>query len=325
MTILVTGGAGFVGLNVVEHLLRAGRDVVAFDRLDLPARAATTFASLPGRLALIHGSVLSASDLDHAFGSGPIEAAVHCAVITAGTARERSDPEGIVAVNVQGAVNTLAAAARHRVGRFVFSSSGSVYGTSAADVPVIHEDLAPAPVMIYGMTKLACELLLPRIAATQEVGLRIARLASVFGPWEYATGVRDTLSPMLSALDLARAGREAVLSRPGLGDFCYARDIAAGLVTLADVPAPSRTVYNVGSGQALSAADWCRSLSRLRPGFRWRLGADGETANTISHVAFDRGRFDIGAIARDTGWAPRFDFDAAAADYLAWADAEVAT
>ncbi len=53
MTILVTGAAGFVGLNVTEHLLHAGRTVVGLDRIDLPARARREFATLPGRLTSI--------------------------------------------------------------------------------------------------------------------------------------------------------------------------------------------------------------------------------------------------------------------------------
>ena len=319
MAIFVTGAAGFVGLNIVEHLLRHGRDVVGFDRLPLPARAAADFAALPGRLTMAEGTVLSATDLTAALQAKAVEAVIHAAVITAGAARERDDPESIVAVNVQGAVNTIAAAARRGATRFVYPSSGAVYGTAAKDVDPIHESLPPQPVMIYGMTKLACELLLPRIAAVQSMSLAMARLATVFGPWEYATGVRDTLSPMLSALTLARSGQEAVLSHPARGDFCYSRDIAAGLVALADADALQQVTYNLGSGQSLSAEDWCRALAGVVPGFRWRRAAEGETANTISHVAFDRGRFDLAAITRDTGYAPAFPFDRAAADYAGWA------
>lgn len=317
MAILVTGAAGFVGLNVVENLLRAGRAVVGLDRISLPTRAASEFSRLSGRLKMIEGSVLSASDLAHAMAT-PVEAVIHCAVITAGTAREMTDPEGIVAVNIQGAVSALAAAGRHGVARFVYPSSVAVYGTAAMGVDPVPESLAPAPVMIYGLTKLACELLLPRIAETQGVQLAIARLASVFGPWEYATGARDTLSPMLSALTQARSGQEAVLSHPGRGDFCYSRDIAAGLVALADAPALGQTVYNLGSGRALSVEDWCNAVADVVPGFRWRRAEPGEAANTVSHVAFDRGGLDIGAISRDAGYKPGFTMDQAAADYLRW-------
>lgn len=316
MAILVTGAAGFVGLNVTEHLLRLGRDVVGLDRLDLPAQARSDFAALPGHLVMIGGSVMSDADLARALTIRPVDAVIHCAVITAGSAREKRDPEGIVAVNVQGAVQALVAAARRGVRRFVYPSSVAIYGTNAQGVDPIPESLAPKPVMIYGLSKLACEVLLPRIAEVQGIGFAAARLASVFGPWEYATGVRDTLSPMLSVVELARAGEEAVLSRPGTGDFCYSRDIAAGLAALAEAPALPQTIYNLGSGRASSAEDWCRAVAAEVPGFRWRRAAEGEAANVVSHVAFDRGGLDITAVARDAGYAPTFSFETAAQDYL---------
>ena len=112
MAILITGAAGFVALNVVEHLLTAGRDVVGLDQIPLPPRAQRGFAALPGRLTMIDGSILSAEALTAAMTAAPIEAVIHCAVITAGSAREIAAPETIVAVNVQGAVATLMAAAR---------------------------------------------------------------------------------------------------------------------------------------------------------------------------------------------------------------------
>src|ERR1700733_4431589 len=116
--------------------------------------------------------------------------------------------------------------------------------------PLIDEDaLHPAPVTLYGLTKRAAETILPRVAETQGVRFAAARLGSVYGPWEYATGVRDTLSPMLQALECARSEREAVLGPPWRGDYVYSRDVAAGLVRIADTPALSRTVYNLASGR----------------------------------------------------------------------------
>ena len=241
MATLVTGAAGFVGLNLVEHLLTAGRTVVALDRIDLPARARRDFARLSGHLVVIGGSILSSADLRRALTVAPVRTVIHAAVITAGSARERADPEGIVAVNVQGAVATLMQAARHGIARFVYPSSVAIYGRNAEGVDPIPESLAPRPVMIYGLTKLACEQLLPRIAEVQNLSFAAARLASVYGPWEYATGARDTLSPMMHALNHARAGTEATLTQPGLGDFCYSRDNAAGLVGSRRRPHPRPT------------------------------------------------------------------------------------
>lgn len=322
MAILVTGAAGFVALNVVEHLLAAGREVVGLDRIPLPRRAAREFAALPGKFTLIGGSILSAADLSRALTMRPIEAVIHCAVITAGTGRETVDPGSIVAVNVQGAVNTLVAAARRGVPRFVYPSSGAVYGTAAASVDLMDEDtLRPAPVTLYGISKFAAELILPRVAATQGVSLTAARLGVVYGPWEYATGVRDTLSPMLQTLALAAAGTEVVLGPPWRGDYTLSRDIAAGLVAIADAPALPRTVYNLATGRATTAEDWCRVLATRLPGFRWRRATQDGPYNVDSHAGLHRGAMDIRHITADTTYRPAFDLARAADHMLAWSNA----
>jgi dTDP-glucose 4,6-dehydratase len=319
MAILVTGAAGFVALNVVEHLLTAGRDVVGIDRIPLPDRAVRDFAALPGRLVMIDGSILSDADLSRALTTMPVEAVIHCAVITAGLRRETDDPGSIVAVNIEGAVATLVAAARSGVKRFVYPSSGAVYGTAAATVDVMDEDaLRPAPVNLYALTKFAAETILPRVAETQGVAFTAARLGVVYGPWEYATGVRDTLSPMLQTLDLAAAGEEAVLGPPWRGDYTLSRDIAAGLVALADQPSTPRVVYNLATGRGTTVEDWCRTLAPRLPGFRWRRAAQGEAWNVESHTGFDRGAMDVTRIIADTPYRPAFDLDRAAEHLLAW-------
>jgi len=319
MAILVTGAAGFVALNVVEHLLTQGRDVVGLDRIILPERARRDFSALPGNLTLIGGSILSSADLRRALTIAPIEALIHCAVITAGVSRETADPETIVSVNVQGAVAALAMAARLGVTTFVYPSSGAIYGSAARDVALIDEDaLHPSPVTLYGLTKRAAETILPRVAETRGMRFAAARLGSVYGPWEYATGVRDTLSPMLQVLQCAQRGEEAVLGPAWRGDFIYSRDVADGLVRLADAASLSRTVYNLGSGRLGSAETWCDEVARCVPGFRWRHAAAGEVGNVDSHTGFHRGPMDIAKIARDTGYAPRHDHAQAAAAWWSW-------
>ena len=255
MAILVTGAAGFVALNIVEHLLASGRDVVGLDRIPLPPRAARDFALLPGRFTLIGGSILSAADLSRALTIAPVEAVIHCAVITAGAAREIADPEMIVAVNIQGAVGAFpVAAADHGVRRFVYPGSGSVYGHAAKDVALIDEDKLPlSPVMLCGLTKRAAGAVLPRVAETQGVRFTTARLRLGLR----SVGIRDR-SPRYAVADVAsiamraQAKQEAVLGPPWRGDYIYARDVAAGLVRIADAPALSRTIYNLGRGQAVT-------------------------------------------------------------------------
>ena len=165
---------------------------------------------------MIGGSILSAADLRQAFTAEPIETVVHCAVITAGSSREKADPETIVAVNVQGAVAAMLAASRAGVTTFVYPSSGSIYGSAARDVPLIDEDgPSPAPVALYGLTKRAAETILPRVAAVQGMRCAIARLGSVYGPWEDATGVRDSYRRCCRCWNARTTARRLCLGRPG--------------------------------------------------------------------------------------------------------------
>ena len=317
MAILVTGAAGFVGLNVTEALLAAGQAVVAFDALPLPAAAEAAFAALPGRLLAAEGDIRSAGDLDRAFALAPIAAVLHAAVITAGPERERADPETIVAVNLGGAIAALRAAVRHGAGRFVHTSSGSVYGHPPADGGRYDEATTwPRPLALYGITKLAAEQAVLRLAEVNGLSAAAARLGSVFGPWEWATGVRDTLSPMLQALDAFERDGEAVLGPVAAVDQVYSRDVAAGLAALLAVPGATG-VFNLGSGRLADAADFCRAVAALRPGFRWRMAAPGVAPNTITFMP-PRTPMAIGRIAAATGWRPGFTLEQAVADLLAW-------
>jgi UDP-glucuronate 4-epimerase len=316
---LVTGACGFVGLAVSEALLARGDTVVAFDAARLPEDAAGRFMTLPGRIVPVCGDIRSEADLVAAFAAAPVARVLHAAVITAGAAREKQDAETIVAVNVLGALGVLRAALAHGVERLVYPSSVAVYGQQPGGSPPFTEDGTwPKPVMLYGITKLAAEQALARLARVHGLSFAAARLGSVFGPWERDTGLRDTLSPHHAALAAVLAGREAVLNTPTRGDHVYVRDVAAGLLALLDAPALPHDVFNLGSGVATSAADFCAALAALRPGFRWRLAAEGEAANVVTHVPFHRPAMNIARLAAATGYAPRFDLAAAASDALAF-------
>ncbi|HEY1412788.1 MAG TPA: hypothetical protein VGF36_11645, partial [Rhodopila sp.] len=102
------------------------------------------------------------------------------------------------------------------------------------------------------------------------------------------------------------------------GDYTLSRDIAAGLVTLAEMKSTPRTIYNLATGQATTAEDWCRVLAARLPGFRWRRAGDGEAWNVESHTGYDRWAMDIARIVADTSYRPAFDMERAAEHLLAW-------
>ena len=320
---LVTGAAGFIGLAVTEALAARGDTVVGFDRAPLPEDAVRRLSALPGRIIPVEGDIRSRADLARGFAAAPVVRVLHAAAITAGEEREIRDSETIVSVNVEGAIAVLDAAVARGVARFVYPSSVAVYGRQPDGSPPLSEERTwPRPVTLYGITKLAAEQALARLAALRGLSFAAARLGAVFGPWERDTGVRDTLSPHLSAIACAICGREAVLNRPSRGDHVYVRDAAAGLVSLLEAETLTHAVFNLGSGVASSVAEFCAALATLRPEFRWRYARAGEAANVVTHLCFDRPAMDISRLAAATGFAPRYDLAQAAADALAFFGAE---
>ncbi len=317
MAILVTGASGFIGLNVCETLLGAGRSVVAFSATPVPTGARRRLNDLPGRLVEVVGDVLQPADLARAFDALPIERVVHGAALTPGAGQERAAFRRTAEVNVAGTAGVLEAAQARGIGRLVHLSSGSVYGANAFDQEALDEETPPAPVETYAITKYAGERLALRFGTLHGMSVRAARLGTAFGPWERETGVRETLSAIWQLTELARTGGEAVLPRDGRRDWAYSRDLAAGIVALLDAPAPSHAIYNIGPGASFTAAEWCAKLLRAFPGFRWRI-EDSAAANISYHAARDRAPLAVGRAARDLGHAARFGLDAAFDDYLAW-------
>lgn len=318
MKILIFGGAGFVGLGIAEALLARGDDVTLFDRRPPPAAATSTFSSLPGRLSSVAGNVRDDSDVRAAVAGGA-EVVIYGAALTAGAARETAEPEAILDINVGGLVRVLQAVRADTVRRTILLSSASSYGDSAFQSGPIDEMVLPTPRSLYAVTKLAGEQFARRLAELKELDVRIVRLSSVFGPWEHDTGARDTLSPPYQVALAALEGRPALLPQPGLRDFVYVRDVAAGVLALVDAPAPHHDLYNLGPGTPWSLLEWGQRLGAVaRDGFVCRLCGPGEAATINLHSDRDRASLAIGRAGSDLGYRPRFGSSESAQDYIGW-------
>jgi UDP-glucose 4-epimerase len=196
LSVLIVGGAGFVGLNIVELLLRRGISVVVLDRADMPEVARAELAAHPGRLTCMQGDIEDRDVVDRAITRG-IDAIVLGAAITANAARDAEEPERILRVNLLSQVPILAAAKAASVRRVVNLSSGSAYGAIADGAEELDEAMRPDPVSLYALSKFASEKLGARLADLWKLDVVSVRLSTVFGPWERPTGVRDTLSPQV--------------------------------------------------------------------------------------------------------------------------------
>ncbi|MCQ4159668.1 NAD(P)-dependent oxidoreductase [Roseomonas sp. GC11] len=291
MRILLTGAAGFVGLAITEALLAAGHEVAGFDRAPVPEAARAAFAALPGRLTAYAGDVRDPVALGAALRHSGAEAVILGAAITAGPARERSEPLPVVEVNVAGVAAALQAVAalEQRPGRVLLLSSNAVYGDGAPDGSPSDEAMTtPRPQNLYALTKWMAELTGLRLASAMGLGLHVARLGVCCGPWEYETGLRDTLSAPWQVLRAALAGEEVVLGRDSRRDWLYSRDMGEAVRALLEAPALAEARYNIGGGHLWPLSAWCALLAERLPGFRWRIAAPGEAPSVELHGLRDR-------------------------------------
>jgi nucleoside-diphosphate-sugar epimerase len=322
MAILVTGGAGFVGLNVVEALLARGEHVVVFGLETMPAAAEAQFAALPGSLNVVRGDVMDRAALNEVFSAQKIHAMFPLAAITAGPRREAEQTTRILEVNLIGVTNQLQAARDAGVGRIVFPSSISVYGESLNTVGPLREDTTPPiPISVYGITKYAGERLALRLRELWGLDLVCARIGAVFGPWERDTGVRDLLGPHMQLAVAALHGEEAVLPATLLPrPWVYARDLARGLVLLLDAGQPRWPVYNISSGEDWGPRIllWAETLAKHYPAFCWRQAASAAETTINFHDDQPRAVEDIGRIRNEFGYVPEFLPEAAYRDYVRW-------
>lgn len=321
MTVMITGGTGFVGLNVAEALLARGEHVVAVARDRVPVAARTAFSRLPGRLTEVQLEIRDEAALCTLMRETGTTRLLPFAAITSGAEREADGPEAVIEVNLLGFIGQLRAARDAGVGRIIAPASGAVYGESFYDHALLDEVTTPCrPTGIYGVTKYAVDRTAQRLAALWGLDVVVARISSVFGPWEHDTGLRDLLTPYWGLARAAVAGEEAVLPHV-LPDYTwiYARDIAAGLLHLLDLGEPTERVFNICSGQSWGAAllGFADRLTQDFPEFRWRQSADPTEVNVRLTESRNRGRMDIARIAA-TGWAPAFGPMAAHDDYAAW-------
>src|ERR1700692_1135316 len=175
MRYLVTGGAGFIGSNTVDELVRRGPDVVGLD--DLSSGKAENLIEVQDKVELLRHSVTDIDRLHEACRG--VDYVLHLGARTSGP-RSVKDPIETNRVNIDGTLNVLVAARDANVKRVVFAGSSSVYG----ETPTLpkNEKMPPAPISPYGVSKMVGEAygrVFQRTYGLEFVGLRYF---NVFGP-----------------------------------------------------------------------------------------------------------------------------------------------
>lgn len=324
MAVLITGGTGFVGLNLAEALLEIGEEIVFFDACEPPRNFLENVVHARERSRTVVGDVRRVEDIRRAFDAAGITHVFHGAAITAGSAREAADPHTVIDVNLMGTVNVMRAAADAGVRRLVFPSSLTVYGQHLYGQEALREDVTPpVPDSVYGITKYAAERMAFRLGELWGVNVVAGRIGSVFGPWEGENKVRDLVSAF--AQTAAAAAKSQRVTLPGAypkRELIYGRDLAQALSLLLFSDRPSFSTYNlsVDADWGNIFPQWCDALKARMPDFDWHYAQEGTPPTVNFHDDRPRVGMDTARLRTDLGFVPRFAGAAALADYAEWVE-----
>ena len=308
MTVLVTGGAGYIGSHMVWKLLDAGEDVVVVDRLSTGFRWA-----VPSAARFYLGDAADEALLQAIFAENDIEAIIHFAgssIVPASI----EDPLGYYENNTGKTRTLMSAAIRAGIRHFVFSSTAAVYGSQPADRPV-KESASLLPETPYGQSKLMSELMLRDAAAAYDFRYVALRYFNVAGADPQGRAGQSTDG----ATHLVKVACEAALGRrrqveiygtdypthdgTGVRDYIHVSDLVdAHLMALWHLRSGGRPlVANCGYGVGYSVLDVLNMVMRVHGrAFRIHIAPrrPGDTASVVADATLAQ---------RELGWTPKYN------------------
>lgn len=258
---LVTGGAGFIGSNLVEYLLAQGEAVRVLD--DFSTGHERNLEHLKGEFELVRGSILDEVVLERAMQG--IKYVLHQAAISS-VPRSLANPVVTNDVNVRGTLNVFISAHKAHVERVVYASSSSVYGDSPT-LPKI-ETMPTMPKSIYAASKLICEhyaKVFSTVFGLSTIGLRYF---NVFGPRQDPNSTYAAVIPIF--IKMISQGSAPPLHGGGLQtrDFSYIDNVVQANVKAATaINVPPGIVCNIACGEQIS-------ISKLFDRIKEILGSD---------------------------------------------------
>jgi UDP-glucose 4-epimerase len=334
MTLLVTGATGFVMSVLGRHWLDANphERLVVIDAAAPDAAALRYFAPVADRLTVVIADVTRPDTWIPALGGG-ITHIVHGATVTPlsrGTAAEAArepeaeNPGRIIDINVMGTVAVLDwARTLPNLSRFIYVSSGAVYKHHGPDRPgePLPEDGYVMPRRLYGISKLASELITERYGDLFGMSTASVRPSSVYGTMDRVTASRNFRHVPNRIAHLAVHGvkRVRVNTLAAVGDYIHAEDVARAIHSLLRAPTLRFSAYNIAAGVTATVADLVDWAAEKAPGFHAEIAAAAD-ADIVQDAALSDGMwgaYDISRISAETGWKPR-PVREALHDYMDW-------
>jgi UDP-glucose 4-epimerase len=294
-TVLITGGAGFIGSRVVPLLLERGDDVRIMDSMVRGNRDLVAEWVATGRVELVEQDVRHGGAVHRAMTG--CDAVVHLAADSIN--KSEADPFDSVDINVAGSHNVFKAAADLGLRRVVFASSASVYGDPET-LPMT-EDSPLRPMTPYCIGKATGEWLLDYYGRRSSMTWIALRFFNVYGPGQKVTAYYTSV--INHFVNRLRAGEPPIIDGKGEQsmDFVHVDDIASAVVLALDADASRANVpVNVGTGIDTSVAELARTLIAA-------VGADVEPQFRPRDVLVSRRAADNSRALDVLGWKPTID------------------
>ncbi len=253
---LVTGGAGFIGSNIVEELLRRKCRVRVFDNLS--TGKAENLAPFKGKLEFIKGDLREPKDIARAMKG--VVYALHQAAFRS-VPKSVDNPRAANDNNATGTLNALMAAKAAGVKRFVYAATSSAYGD--CDIFPQKETLPTAPLSPYAVSKLAGEHYCRVYARTFGLETVALRYFNVFGPRQNPESVYSAVIPRFMELALAGEPLEIHWDGRQSRDFTYVSNVVDGNIRAALAGGVSGLTINLATGSNISLLDMARELEKI--------------------------------------------------------------
>ncbi len=253
--ILVTGGSGAIGSNLVNHLAGLNRPIVVLDNLSSGRREHINTSK---RIIFIKGDITKDSDLKKAFSCG-VSFVIHLAAHFANQ-NSIDHPEDDLSTNVLGTLKLLEYSVRHRIGKFIYASTSCVYGdrkTALQENTLDFKHDTP-----YSISKLAGEKYVTLFGNYYGLATCILRYFNVYGPGELPGAYRNVIPNFFHK---AMKGEPLIITGTGqeTRDFTYVDDITATTIKALEIERSNGMIFNVASGVETRIIDVARKINRI--------------------------------------------------------------
>ena len=281
MRYLVTGGAGFIGSNTVDELVRRGHSVVVLD--DLSSGKEENLADVRSKITFVKGSVTDLEAVQKAMHQA--EYVLHLAARTS-VPRSVKDPLDTNRINVEGTLNVLVAARDNRVKRVVFAASSSAYG----ETPTLPktEAMQPQPISPYGVSKFVGELYAQTFGRCYGLENVSLRYFNVFGPRQDPDSPYSGVLARFATAFLEEEQPVVFGDGEQTRDFTYVDNAVQANLLACEAPGVSGGVFNVGTGDRVSlnqTLEYLRQISGKKLEAKYDPPREGDIQDSQADIS----------------------------------------